>query len=102
MDPHRRAECRSLAYHRAIAARIEEEPALLELARSRVRSWQHGGDVHPRYSGVWAHILASPLEDIKAALIAETEAMVAARQTTPFAGALSPRERWNIWRSIRP
>jgi hypothetical protein len=102
MDPHRRAERRSLAYHRAIAARIAAEPAILERARARVREWQGKGEVHPRYSAIWAHVLALPLDEIRAALVADTEMMVAARQSTPFAGALSARERWNLWRSAIP
>jgi hypothetical protein len=102
MDPHRRAERRSLAYHRAIAARMAEEPAILELARSRVNAWQRTGGVHPRYSALWADVLAMPLDEIRAALVAETEDMVAARQSTPFAGALSPRERWDLWRGVGP
>src|SRR4051812_27215367 len=102
MDPHRRAELRSLAYHRAIAARLAAEPAILERARSRVRTWLQTGAVHPRYCAVWDGVLASPLDELKTALVAETEAMTAARQSTPFAGALSARERWTLWRSIEP
>jgi hypothetical protein len=102
VDPHRRAELRSLAYHRAIAARIVAEPAILERARSRVRAWQQTGGAHPRYCALWKDVLASPLDELKAALVAETEAMTAARQSTPFAGALSARERWSLWRIMEP
>ena len=100
MDPHRRAELRSLAYHREIAARIAEEPAILERARTRVKWCHRTGQVHPRYARLWEELLARSLEDIKEALVAETETMLAARQSTPFAGALSARERWRLWRSV--
>lgn len=102
MDPHRRAEHRSLAYHRAIAARLPAEPALLENARLRVMDWRRTGEVHARYADVWAAVLVLPLELARAALVAETEAMTAARQSSPFAGALSPRERWRLFRSVEP
>ena len=101
MDPHRRAERRSVAYHRAIAERLASEPAIVERARARVRTWQRTGQVHPGYTAVWAHVLALSLDEIRAALVAETDTMIAARQSTPFAGALSPRERWTLWRSVK-
>ena len=102
MDPHRRAERRSLVYHRAIAARLDEDPALLDRARSRVVSWDRSGDVHPRYRELWRSVLSLPLDELKAELVAETEGMMAARQSSPFAGALSARERWKLWRTVGP
>jgi hypothetical protein len=102
MDPHRRAELRSLAYHREIAARIDEHPAILERARMRVKWWHRTGQVHPRYTRLWDELFGRSLVEIKEALVAETETMVAARQSTPFAGALSARERWTLWRSVEP
>src|SRR2546428_291249 len=57
MDPHRRAERRSIAYHRAIAARMANEPAILDRARARVTTWQRTGEVHARYSALWADVL---------------------------------------------
>jgi hypothetical protein len=38
MDPHRLAEQRSLAYHRAVLERLERDPSLVERARRRVRA----------------------------------------------------------------
>src|SRR5687768_10857422 len=102
MDPHRRAERRSIAYHQAIAARISREPTLLELARARLRAWQRTAQIHPRYAAVWARVLALPVEEMAIELAADVEEMRAARQSSPFAGALSARERWDIWRSVDP
>ena len=102
MDPHERAERRSVAYHRAIAERIGADPALVVRARGRVEQWKRTGDVHPEYVGVWERVLALPPGELEATLVAETEAMRAARQASPFAGALTPRERWRIWRSVAP
>ncbi len=102
MDPHRRAELRSLAYHQAISARLAADPSILERARARVADWERTNEVHPHYRTVWARWLALPIDELAAALSADTEAMTAARQVSPFAGALSPRERWALWRSVEP
>lgn len=81
---------------------MASEPAILERARARVRAWQRSQEVHPHYAVMWARVLELPLEELCAALVADTEDMTAARQSTPFAGALSARERWTLWRSVEP
>ena len=53
MDRHRAAELRSLAYHRAIAARLVDEPDLLSRARARVVEWARTGSTHPHYAAIW-------------------------------------------------
>jgi hypothetical protein len=100
MDPHRLAEQRSLAYHRAIARRLVGEPALLERARARVAAWLAEGH-SPFYARAWGQVLSEPAETISRFLVSSTEEARALRQATPFAGALGPRERWRIWREVR-
>jgi hypothetical protein len=101
MDPHRRAEQRSLAYHRIIAERMMADPSVLERARRRVRAWldeRHGA---PAEAEVWAGVLAREPAEIARVLVEDTEDGRALRQSTPFAGALTPRERWRVWRELR-
>jgi hypothetical protein len=100
VDPHRRAELRSLAYHRAIAERLSESSELLERARIRVARWRSSGEVCLDYVDAWERVLSRSIDDIRAALISESEPMMAARQSSPFAGALTPRERWELWKSV--
>jgi hypothetical protein len=38
------AEERSLAFRRAVAARVLADPTLLERARARIRAWLASGD----------------------------------------------------------
>ncbi len=97
MDPHRLSELRSVAYHRRIAEHLDLQPELLERARERVRS----GHAHPHYVAAWTQLLDQPLEVVKARLCADDEEMRALRQASPFAGALSPRERWALFRAVR-
>lgn len=99
MDLHRLAEERSVAYHRVIAERLLRQPEVLEKARRRVESWLTSGA--PFYARKWAEILAGDPPAIAAFLVERSELADELRQSSPFAGALSPRERWRIWRETR-
>jgi len=101
MDLHRLAQERSVAYHSAIAERLWVEPEVLENARQRVRSWlaREGGATF--YARKWAEVLAGDPASVAAFLVERSELAVELRQSSPFAGALTPRERWKIWRETR-
>ena len=100
MDPHRLAEERSLALHRAVLARLEGDPSVLERAQANVRAMlTDGRSTH--YARAWAQLLAGPVSRLREALVADTEEARALRQATPFAGVVGPRERWEIWRRVR-
>ncbi len=102
MDRHRLAEERSVAYHRAIAARLEQEPAVLEKARQRVGRWlQAEGVPPPFYAQKWAEILAAEPAVVATFLVERSELADELRQSSPFAGALSPQERWKIFHETR-
>ncbi len=101
MDPHRLAEERSLAYHRVIAGRLEAWPETLARARQRVQTWLASGLEAPFYARKWAEILAGETSSIETFLTERSELADELRQSSPFAGALDPRERWKIWRETR-
>jgi hypothetical protein len=101
MDLHRLAEERSVAYHGLIAERLREQPEVLEMARRRVETWLASGDRAPFYARQWARILAGDVSSIAAFLVERSELADELRQSSPFAGALHPRERWKIWRETR-
>ena len=101
MDPHKLSEARSLAYHRVIASKIKEDPSILDRARRRVQSWLTEQDPPRHYAKAWDETLRNSTREITVFLVAETEQAIELRQSTPFAGALSARERWAIWRSLR-
>jgi hypothetical protein len=101
MDLHRLAEERSIAYHSVIAGRLQERPEILEMARRRVGSWLEGRPETPFYAKRWAEILARDVPSIAAFLVERSELAIELRQSTPFAGALKPQERWKIWRETR-
>lgn len=101
MDPHRLAEERSLAYHRAIAERMPSDPSILLRARARVAEWRAPGGDEPFYVRRWREILERDPESIAAFLLERSELATELRQSSPFAGVLDPRERWRIWRETR-
>jgi hypothetical protein len=98
---HRTAELRSIALHGLVAERIEHDPAVLEGARARVERWLETGEVHPLWAARWRELLDRPRDELLDALVADTEEMRDLRQVTPFAGVVSPRERWQVVRDVR-
>ncbi len=71
------------------------------MARERVRSWMETSGHVPFYAREWAEILGRDITSIEAFLVERSEIADELRQSTPFAGALPPRERWRIWRETR-
>lgn len=96
---HGAAEERSLAYHRAVAKRLDR--ALVAEARRRIERWSAEGKIHPRWATRWQELLSQPLEQIRAAIQADSQAGRDLRQNSPFAGALSELERQQILDRIR-
>ncbi|MGI8439221.1 MAG: hypothetical protein ACR2NV_03310 [Thermoleophilaceae bacterium] len=97
---HRTAELRSLAFHRLVAGRLDDE--VIASARVRVEGWiAHGGPVPATYARRWRSLLARPPAYLAAALKEDTEEMRELRQNTPFAGTVSREERWRIVREVR-
>ena len=101
MNLHRLAQERSIAYHRVIAERLQSRPEILEMARQRVQTWLAASVTPNFYAQKWAEILAGDVSSIAAFLVDRRELAIELRQSTPFAGALNPQERWKIWRETR-
>jgi len=98
-DGHATAERRSLAYHRAVAQRLDED--MRAQARERVERWAAEGLLAEPYAQRWRRLLDLPLDDLARAITADDEATRDLRQTTPFPGVLSNGERWAIVREVR-
>lgn len=101
MNLHQIAEERSLALHDEVARRLQDDPAALDRARSRVEEWLRDGSVHREYALAWREALDRSLSEIVALLRDPGEHARALRQVSPFAGLVPPRTRWRIWREVR-
>lgn len=96
---HRAAELRALAMHRAVALRLDHR--VVRDAKRRLRRWEEGGQIDPRWAERWAAILDQPLTDIREAITADDEAAADLRQSSPFAGTLSEPERRRVVEIVR-
>ncbi len=99
---HERIDQRSLAMHRAIASKLEAQPQLLQIAHDNLDRWSKSVARSQPYWDAWREILKLPLPEILRLIVEDSERMSAMRQTSPFAGVLTPRERWAIYERFAP
>lgn len=91
---HRAAEERGLAYHRAVARRLDD--AIVADALARLRRWREEGRIHPRYADRWEELLSGSRTRLRAAMTADDDHGAALRQSSPLAGVLSEPERRRV------
>ncbi|HXS94046.1 MAG TPA: hypothetical protein VN736_05530 [Candidatus Limnocylindrales bacterium] len=94
---HRRIDRRSLALHRAIAEKLRVTPALIQVARDNLDRWSRQNGRSQPYWDAWREILDKPIEDVLTIMVEESERLDSLRQATPFAGILTPAQRWAIY-----
>ena len=107
ISDHVRIEKRSIALHRAIAERIRKNPALMEKARENLRKYldrfARENRPLPNALSEWQDILMSQSrEAVLELLVSSGESASRLRQSSPFAGILTPKERWKICEAFRP
>jgi len=85
-----------LLYHRAMAEKIRRQPALLEIARENLRRWMAAEPdatlSQARSEWQW-RLDCESVEEIIRLMTDPTEEGHRLRQSTPFAGILTPEER---------
>lgn len=97
MKDHGLIDERSLAFGHAIATHLKERPELLEVARENITRWMKTCTprVRPELEE-WLGTLNAPLDGVLHLLTSRDERSVRLRQSNPFAGVLSQRERTEI------
>lgn len=96
---HRRLEARSLALHEVIAGKLAANPEVLKIAKKNIARWiERDGEIPPWRE--WKEILVRPLPLIIDVLLSQDEKATSLRQSSPFCGLLTPRERWRIYESF--
>jgi len=89
---HQWIDQRSLALHEAVAAKLEADPQLLDVARRNLERWLQQNPALALRE--WRRILDStPLADVVALLRSSSEEATRLRQSSPFAGLLTTEER---------
>lgn len=91
---HDRARARSLAYHRAVAKKLDK--GMVDEARHVLFRWREQGRIDDRYANRWERVLDRPIGEVRQSLVDESPAGGDLRQNSPFAGLLSEPERRRI------
>ena len=101
---HEEVDRRSLALHAEVAARLRAQPSLLRIARENLERWRRRReDGDPAASAIqeWQEILDTlSLDDLCDLLMEQSERGDRLRQSSPFAGILTPAQVWEIKRSF--
>lgn len=97
-EGHRPAELRGLAYHQAVAARLDDRS--IGDARERLRRWRRSGPIADEAATRWETLLELPATEIAERIVADDEDGRALRQTSPFAGALTDHERQRLLAAV--
>ena len=98
---HRIHEIRSLAMHALIARKLMRDRKVLERARQNLARWRARQEQPATYLAEWEAILSRPVSEIAGFLVSPDEDPTRLRQSSPFAGALSPRERKRFFDAFR-
>ena len=88
--------------HAVIAQKIARDLELLNVARNNLRRWRkRWGRETPPWHTEWQAILKRPWPEIAALITDSGELATRLRQSSPFAGVLSPAERKRIHEAFR-
>lgn len=97
-----REDRRSLAFHRAVAARLLEDPEpVLRRARRQLRLLTKGHEHAAPLLRRWNGWLGLPIADLVERMLDPGQQARDMRQVSPFAGVLSARERTAVLRDFR-
>ena len=92
LKTHREIDQRSIKLARAVAEKIDGQPTLL----NQVKVWLAGRP--EECLSEWRELLELPWNQVRQALLDESETGHQRRQNSPFVGILTPQERWAIYR----
>ena len=102
MKDHRLIDERSLAFSRLIADKLRADPTLVQLARGNPERWLRDCSNRTRPALVeWCALLDGPIYELLNFLTSQEERAVRLRQSSPFAGILTPEERAVILREFQ-
>jgi len=98
----RREQLASLWLHRAVAARVVQDPAnVLAHARTNLDALSREHASAGGWLDAWRHALDAGAEDVLQVLTSPVEAAVELRQNSPFAGVLDEAERRRVLAAFR-
>lgn len=100
-NKHEIIDQRSIALHALVSKKLRENPLLLELARKNIEGYLTNTNNSAPYYLKWKMLLDGPFEKLLAVILLDSQEMRAMRQCSPFAGILTPQERWAVYAKFR-
>ena len=95
---HQRLDERSLALHAAVANKLQPGPSLVGRANANLSRWR--ATLNGVWLDEWQAVLDGSLDGVLALLRERSERATRLRQSSPFAGVLTPEERRAIYESF--
>lgn len=102
MSDHLVNDQRGLAFDRLVAAKLRDDPALVEVARRNLERWL--GTASPgarRTLEEWRVLLEGPLPELLVLLESADERATRLRQASPFCGMISREERLRVLKEFQ-
>jgi transposase-like protein len=95
-NAHDRSDRFSLLLHREVARAIESDAGVLARGRRNILRWQavHGNSV--RAWDEWLTLLNAGTDEVLKVILDEGEEATRLRQSSPFAGIIPNRRRWEL------
>ena len=97
MRRHGHIDDRSLAFDQLTVEKLLADPGLVDRGLANIQRWL--GTCSPAVRPVlleWQGLLEGPLENLVEIMLSTDERAIRLRQSSPFAGALTPEERTSI------
>lgn len=102
MKSHHEIDRRSLAMHRAVVSKIQQDPALFIKAQATLQRWRQTVCASSQpYLLAWEQLMNQGMDACLAVAIEESPRADAMRQASPFAGLLSNQERFQLLKNWR-
>ena len=102
MKTHQEIDERSLAMHRLVAARVEQDPTLFVKAKGTLAKWRNAVSASSQpWLDEWERLMERGIEACLAAAVEDSQKAAALRQSSPFSGVLSNQERFAFLREWR-
>ena len=102
MRTHQEIDRRSLALHRLVAERVMRDPALFEKARLTLSKWRQTVCVASQpYLEEWERLMNQGVDACLSVAVEDSERAAVLRQSSPFSGVLTNRERFAFLRQWR-
>jgi len=99
IDGHRTVERQSLAFHELIVERLSEQT--VARAERTLDRYEARGGFDPELTRRWRELLARPIAEVRAGMLADTDEGRELRQMSPFRGVISQTERERILSTVR-